>query len=440
MIENSYYKEITNYDAKLPERPYPGTPPVRCLPVIRDYFHQGHSYEAAVDRFTIVRPAQLMFSGAIGSPLHNRMVDLMNIPQMSYGRAVSIAKDELFRREYNRARVSEAHIAPYTLDLPLKGKPPLDENGAPNYATFQWLQLYKKQLEDEATHALWKEIRAQILKEVGDERTIPSNRASLQEIRQFFENNSTLLTKIDVIFLSGNNLYTLPPELKLFKNLDALHLNDNNLWALELGVFNLEALDNLKTLKRLSLIDNKLSILPKEIGDLQDLKELCISSNRFTSFPEQIFNLKNLNTLSIGENKIEHLPKEIGELKNLEMFIINENKLTSIPEELGNLTQLEYLWLDNNAFLTLPKTLLNLKKLEDFSIGNGDEKREYKKIEDVPKTWFALNTFELNQSPSNPPIALFTPPAVNNDESDEVVDSGPEDFNDLHTESTDSEE
>ncbi|WP_428841815.1 leucine-rich repeat domain-containing protein [Leptospira santarosai] len=55
---------------------------------------------------------------------------------------------------------------------------------------------------------------------------------------------------------------------------------------------------------------NKLTTLPKEIGNLQNLQELNLNSNQFTTLPEEIGNLQKLQTLYLGGNPFLRSQKE----------------------------------------------------------------------------------------------------------------------------------
>ena len=102
----------------------------------------------------------------------------------------------------------------------------------------------------------------------------------------------------------------------------------------------------------------------------QNIKSLNLSCVEFTIFPKiNIF--KNLRSLNMSNNKISIIPPEIGELINLTSLILNDNKIIQLPVEICKLIQLEYLSLNNNRLKILPK-INTLTKLKHLSLGNNE--------------------------------------------------------------------
>ncbi|EKR90418.1 leucine rich repeat protein, partial [Leptospira santarosai str. CBC379] len=79
---------------------------------------------------------------------------------------------------------------------------------------------------------------------------------------------------------------------------------------------------------------NKLTTLPKEIGNLQNLQDLNLNSNQFTTLPKEIWNLQKLQKLSLGRNQLTTLPEEIWNLQNLKTLDLEGNQLATLPEEI----------------------------------------------------------------------------------------------------------
>ena len=188
-------------------------------------------------------------------------------------------------------------------------------------------------------------------------------------------------TKLDLL---DNNLTELPKEIGNLTNSTVLDLWNNNLIELP------KEIGNLTNLRELYLEDNNLTELPKEIGNLTNLTELVLKSNNLTELPKEIENLTNLTTLFLGDNLTE-LPKEIGNLTNLTKFVFESSNLTELPKEIGNLTNLTKLALSNNNLTELPKEIGNLINLTWLHLYNNNLTELPKEIGNlINLTWLSL--------------------------------------------------
>ncbi|WP_017852740.1 leucine-rich repeat domain-containing protein [Leptospira interrogans serovar Szwajizak] len=118
-----------------------------------------------------------------------------------------------------------------------------------------------------------------------------------------------------------------------------------------------KALQNPSKVFILNLSFNRITIFPKEIGQLQNLKSLDLSGNQLTTLPAEIGQLKNLKELHLNGNQLKTLPKEIGQLQKLEKLNLDGdqlitfskgNQLTTLPAEIGQLKNLKELHLNGN--------------------------------------------------------------------------------------------
>ncbi|EMY12742.1 leucine rich repeat protein [Leptospira weilii str. Ecochallenge] len=110
------------------------------------------------------------------------------------------------------------------------------------------------------------------------------------------------------------------------------------------------ALQNPSKVRVLNLSFQKLSTLPKEIGELQNLQTLDLFDNKLTVLPKEILQLQNLQRLDLSHNQLTILPKEIGQLQNLQELNLTGNRLKTLPKEIGFLKKLEILRLYQNEF------------------------------------------------------------------------------------------
>jgi len=127
----------------------------------------------------------------------------------------------------------------------------------------------------------------------------------------------------------------------------------SSITELDLSLMKLESLpnnifDGFNNLRKLNLLSNNLTSLPKEIGYLTNLEVLNLENNNLTSLPKEIGYLKNLEVLNLDGNKLTALPKEIGDLSNLINLNLGDNNFTSLSKEIGNLSNLERLSLYGN--------------------------------------------------------------------------------------------
>ena len=107
-------------------------------------------------------------------------------------------------------------------------------------------------------------------------------------------------------------------------------------------------------------IDQQLSQLPDNIGQLSELSSLFIEKHDLTELPDSFTMLANLKHLYISNNWLTSLPAEFGDLTNLETLDLGYNQLVSISESIGDLENIEYLFLFNNQLTSLPETICNL--------------------------------------------------------------------------------
>jgi len=182
---------------------------------------------------------------------------------------------------------------------------------------------------------------------------------------------------------------------------------------------------NLTTLQHMDISHNSLVGLPDEIGKLQNLETLLLNGN-FIKFPKTPFSLKSLTFLDLSRNRLEacpdfsayapHLTKLVLDKnkldqganlfslmpKQLRHLSISHNSLSCVGDGVGNLDSLEFLCLSHNDIENLPQTMDKLVQLKSVDVSHN-------KLKDLPSSLNLpkLITFYANNNKIMDVNALF---------------------------------
>ena len=127
---------------------------------------------------------------------------------------------------------------------------------------------------------------------------------------------SKLINLQDISITVTEKLDFKTEELKL-KNLFS-----NLLTIKTLNSITLENIQNIpkevfqiKTLKKLYIKSDYLSVIPKEISNLTSLQNMSLETKNLVSIPKEIKKLNDLNFLNISSSMLKELPRELFELE-----------------------------------------------------------------------------------------------------------------------------
>ncbi|XP_030461525.1 probable LRR receptor-like serine/threonine-protein kinase At1g53430 [Syzygium oleosum] len=152
-------------------------------------------------------------------------------------------------------------------------------------------------------------------------------------------------------------------------------------------------------LKRLNLT----GIFPDEFGNLTSLREIDITLNYISgSLPTTLTQIPLTNLAALG-NRISGIPKEIGNISTLKDLVLDDNLLEGpLEPNIGNLSLLKKLQLSANNFTgTIPESFGNLKNLETFRI---DGSTLSGKIPDFIGNWTKMTRLDMQGTSMEGPI------------------------------------
>jgi Leucine-rich repeat (LRR) protein len=144
-----------------------------------------------------------------------------------------------------------------------------------------------------------------------------------------------------------NAIKSIPDRIEQLKQLTHMDCSRNQLFSIPSSLCLLE-------LETLILRNNRLSLLPPEVGSLKRLLELDVSNNELKLLPSSIGEMKRLRTLKLRRNQLTELPDSLCQLK-LVHIDVTSNLLKSLPLSLTRLTSsLSTLEIDSNPLESPP--------------------------------------------------------------------------------------
>ena len=128
---------------------------------------------------------------------------------------------------------------------------------------------------------------------------------------------------------------------------------------------------NMLTLTEMWLCGNELGSIPADIKVFKQLKVISLERNSLEELPVEIGQLENLTKAYLQNNQLMTLPAEFGNLRNLTECNISINRFEELPDCLCSLSQLVRLEAHGNEGISsLPISLKNLRSLMLLNLAN----------------------------------------------------------------------
>ena len=151
-------------------------------------------------------------------------------------------------------------------------------------------------------------------------------------------------------------------QLESARNTNGLVLRGKNIRSVPAAAF------DITTLVKLDVANNKLSMLPPEVGLLVALRVLDVRNNKLEALPEELGACTALETLHAEQNQVAQLPESIGQLASLRTLNLRGNRLNTVPASLSKCRSLRTLDLRSNCLYKLPYDIGALRALTQLAL------------------------------------------------------------------------
>lgn len=134
------------------------------------------------------------------------------------------------------------------------------------------------------------------------------------------------LSKLRVLFCSGNRFTRLPEVLSSCVHLEMVGFKSNSIREVSAAAIS-------PRLRWLILTDNQVSALPESIGSCARLQKLMLAGNQLADLPEAMRGCIGLELLRLSANRFQTLPEWVLHLPRLTWLAFGGNPCSAMPRE-----------------------------------------------------------------------------------------------------------
>ncbi|NME66758.1 leucine-rich repeat domain-containing protein [Flammeovirga aprica] len=124
----------------------------------------------------------------------------------------------------------------------------------------------------------------------------------------------------------GSDFSVIPEEIKEFRNLKDLRIDDVNIKKLP------DWIKELKQLKTVTIVDVPFTSFPEELLELDSMEHFSFNGNEVKELPAELY-FENLKSIYLSELKIQKLPLLHFNTKEGVSVILRKTDITEIPKE-----------------------------------------------------------------------------------------------------------
>lgn len=166
---------------------------------------------------------------------------------------------------------------------------------------------------------------------------------------------------VEILVLDYNRISVLPKWLGELEQLKRIYVRHCNLKNSELKIPRIEGIE------KVDLTGNTFSKLPK-VHRFKGLKELIIEDNEFTKIPTwRARRLKNLKELDLSQNPLTVDRRWYGLLDHIQILKLNKCEIEELDPSIYRMTGLKELQIQVNELDSVPNGISALSNLEKLS-------------------------------------------------------------------------